>query len=124
RYGVQLSRLEGHLLVRAVGVPALGPAPIDPHVQLAVGIEFVDAEESDFGRFRMTRALRRVQLEPPEATAVAHVLRQRERLVAHHHYVVVQPRAVNGAEVGIVERADIDARNLGANLRSQAAYPN
>src|SRR4029453_8954753 len=110
-------------LIRAVGVPALGAAPVDPHVQLPVSIELVDAEESDLGRFRMARALRRVQFEPPEATAVAHVLRQCELLVAHHDHVVVEPRAVNDAELSIVERADIDAGNLGGDLWSQAAYP-
>src|SRR6185503_11470945 len=124
RYCVQLGRFEGHLLIRAVGVPARGAAPVDPHVELAVGIELVDAEESDFGRFRMARALRRVQLELPEATAVAHVLGQCELLVAHHNHVVVEPRAVNSAEGRIVERADVDAGNLGGDLRSQASYLN
>ena len=56
-----------------------------------------------------------------EATAVAQEVLDLEILVGHHEDVGVEPRAVDRGEAGVVQRLDVDAPDLGANLRSQAA---
>jgi hypothetical protein len=59
-----LSRLEGLSVVGAIGMPALGATEIDRVVELAVGVEFVDAEHRDLWNLGVTRsALRAVSAQ-------------------------------------------------------------
>ena len=102
-------------------MPALGAAAIDGVDQLAVGIEFVDPEHRDLGDFGVPRRFRRVRHDRPEAAAVAQEILDLELLVAHHQDVVVEPGLVDRRESPIVERLDVDAGDLDADLRAHAA---
>src|SRR5262249_44870448 len=87
--------------------------------ELAVGPELVDAEHGDLGMVGMARGLRGMRLDPAEATAVAQKVVDLELLARHDHDVGVEPRAVNGREARVVQRLDVHAVNLGADLRPQ-----
>jgi hypothetical protein len=65
--------------------------------------------------------LRRVRHDDAEAAAVAQEVLDLEGLAGHDDDVVIEPRAIDGGEVRVVERADVDPVNLGADLRSQAS---
>jgi hypothetical protein len=108
-------------LVGAVGVPALGTAPVDRHVELAVGPELVDAEQRDLRMVRVPRRFRGVRNDDAEPAAVVEEVLDRQVLVGHDGDVVVEPRAVDRREAGVVQRLDVDAADLGANLRPQAS---
>src|SRR2546425_2036458 len=124
RYGqrVELGRLEWLLVVRAVGVPTFGAASIDGHVERAVRPELVDAQQGDLRMVGVPRALRRVRVHDAEAAAVAQEVVDLELLARHHDDVVVEPRPIDAGELRVVERLDVDALDLGADLWPQAAY--
>src|SRR5262245_38951636 len=117
---VELGRLERLLVVRAVGVPSLGAPPIDRHVELAVGPELVDTEERDLGVVGVASHLRWMRDDDPEAAAVAQEVLDLELLPRHHDHVVVEPGTVDRGEAPIVERLDVDPRDLRADLRAEA----
>src|SRR5437899_2064539 len=120
--GIELGRLERLLVVGAVGVPALGPASIDGHVERAVRPELVDAQQGDLRMVGVPRALRRVRVHDAEAVAVAQEVVDLEVLARHHDDVVVEPRPIDAGELRVVELLDVDALDLGADLWPQAAY--
>ena len=68
------------------------------------------------------RALRRVRVHDAEAAAVAQEVVDLELLARHHDDVVVEPRPIDAGELRVVERLDVDALDLGADLWPQAAY--
>src|SRR5438046_1016456 len=90
----------------------------------AVGPELVDAQHGDLGIVRVARHLRRVGQHDAEAPAVAQEVFDLEILARHHDHVAVEPHPVDRGEARVVERLDVDAENLGADLRSQAANLN
>src|SRR5206468_3446271 len=119
--GIELGRLERLLVVRAVGVPSLGATPIDHHVELTVRPELVDPELSDLRVVRVARRLRRVRHDEPEPATVAQEVFDLELLARHHDHVGVEPRAVDLGEAGVVERLDVDAEDLRADLLAEAS---
>jgi hypothetical protein len=102
-------------------VPALGAAPVDGHVERAVGAELVGAQHGDLGHLGMARALRGVRDHHAEAAAVAQEVVDLQILLGHHRHVVIEPRPVDGGEAGGVELLDVHAPDLHADLRSQPA---
>ena len=121
RERVELGRLERLRVVGAVGVPALGAAAVDRHVERAVGGELVDAEQRDLRMLGMARHLRGVGMHRAEAPAVAQEVVDLQILVRHDQHVVVEPGPIDRGEAGVVQRGDVDPADLGADLRSQAA---
>src|SRR5207253_10814977 len=90
----------------------------------AVRPELVDAKHGDLGMVRVARHLRRVGEDDSEAAAVAQEVLDLELLARHHDDVAVEPRPIDRGEARVVERLDVDAVDLGADLRSQAANLN
>ena len=103
-------------------MPALGAAAIDGVVELAVGIEFVDPEHRDLGKFGMARRFRRVRNNRSEAAAVMQEILDFELLVAHDEDVVVEPGSVDRRKPCVVQGLDVDTGDLDTNLRTHAAY--
>src|SRR5206468_12172996 len=118
---VELGRLERLLIVGAIGVPALGAAPVDGHVELAVGPELVDTELRDFRIVRVARRLRRMRYDDPEAAAVAQEVLDLELLAGHHDHVGVEPRPVDRGEARVVELPDVDSEDLRADLLAETS---
>ncbi len=59
--------------------------------------------------------LQHMDLQRPQAAAEGDVLGRGDALVAEHQHVVVQVRAVQAGEVGVVERTrQVQAQHLGA----------
>jgi len=108
------------MLAKCVSPPWLGTAPVDRHVELAVRPELVDAQHGDLGVLRMARALGRVRVDHAEAAAVVQELLDGQLLARDHQHVVIEPRAVDRSEAGLVQPADVDPPDLGPDLRSQA----
>ncbi len=102
-------------------MPALGAAAIDGVVDLAVGIEFVDAEHRYLGNLRVARRFRWVRNDRPEAAAIAKKILDLELLVSHHEDIALEPSLVDRGETCIVEGFDVDIRDLDADLRTHAA---
>ncbi len=118
---IELGRLERRLIVRPIGVPALGAAAIDGVVDLAVGIELVDAEHRYLRNLGVTRRFRWVRDYRPEAVAIAQKILDLELLVSHDEDIAVEPGLVDRGETCIVEGFDVDTRDLDADLRTHAA---
>jgi hypothetical protein len=116
-----LRRLERLLVVGAIGVPALGAAAIDRHVQRAVGAKLVHTEYGDLGILRMARHLGRMRVHHAEAAAVAEEVFNLELLIRHHEHVAVEPGAIERGEARVVERLDVHAVDLGADLLAEAS---
>ncbi len=114
---VELRRLERLLVVGAVGMPALGAAAIDRHVERAVRGELVDAEQGDLRIVRMARHLRRVRGHEAEATTIGQEVGDLELLTGHHDHVVIEPRAIDPGEARVVELSDVDSVDFRADLR-------
>src|SRR5258708_2655152 len=53
-----------------------------------------------------------------EAAAVAQELRDGQLLTGHHHDIVVEPGLIDRRETRIIERPDVDATHLNADLRA------
>ena len=121
RQRVKLRRLERRLVVGAVGVPALGAAPVDLVAQSAVGVEFVDAEHRDLGMIRMARRFRWVRRHWPKTLAIRDEVRDRQLLVPHDHHIVVEPSLVDLVPGRLVHRLDVDTGDFDANLRPHPA---
>src|SRR5271170_6309257 len=56
-----------------------------------------------------------------KAAAVAHEIRDRQILVAHHHDIIVEPSLIDWRKTPIVERLDVDPGDLHPDLRPHAA---
>ena len=102
-------------------MPALGAAPVNSEIELAVGVKFADPKHRDLRDLGMACRFGGVWNDRPETAAIVQEIGDFELLVADDENIVIEPSLVDWRKTRIVEGFDIDTRDLDANLQTQAA---